>query len=620
MERSLQKHALVNLLALLAAGAAAFAAGRYSNSLAGQVAAAHLVLSAFIALVCWFQIRLEEREQLEKLDLDDLARGKGGASLFESKDAEVFPARRAREQFEKYFVPSITVLLMLLQGAGAFFFWKIARAGAVMPMSNPMGVLPVFGLLFLLLFLLGRFAVAFARREGGRLLRPTAGGLLLGAYVCLAVAVGVGAAHFEHPDVDGYVAMALAILLGVISVETLLSLVLEIYRPRVKGRVARPVYESRAVGLLSQPESVFSAAAQTLDYQFGFKVSETWFYQFLRQRFVLLVFIQLLVLLLSTCVVFIDPGEQALLERWGRHVAVLDPGAHLKLPWPIDQAIRHRTDQIQSFVVGMVKDKEEQMALATLWTVAHGQEDNFLVASRDLGQETTQKEGVKRAPPVSLLTVSIPIQFQITNILDWAYQNEDPAGLLKRLATREVVKYLVNVDIAEFMSRGRSEAGQTLRARIQTAANQQKLGVGILFVGLEGTHPPIKVASEYEAVVSAKQKMQATILAARADAIRADYESQWQSAKLLNQAQAEQYRRKSVTAAQAARFTNQIASLKAAPTVYGIRTYLQTVTRATEGVRKFVILATNTHDVVQLDLQDKLRESDLENINIPPPK
>jgi regulator of protease activity HflC (stomatin/prohibitin superfamily) len=620
MERSLQKHALVNLLALLAAGAAAFAAGRYSNSLAGQVAAAHLVLSAFIALVCWFQIRLEEREQLEKLDLDDLARGRGGASLFENKDAEVFPARRAREQFEKYFVPSITVLLMLLQGAGAFFFWKIARAGAVTPVSNPMGVLPVFGLLFLLLFLLGRFAVAFARREGGRLLRPTAGGLLLGAYVCLAVAAGVGAAHFEHPDVDGYVAMALAILLGVISVETLFSLVLEIYRPRVKGRVARPVYESRAVGLLSQPESVFSAAAQTLDYQFGFKVSETWFYRFLRERFVLLVFIQLLVLLLSTCVVFIDPGEQALLERWGRHVAVLDPGAHLKLPWPIDQAIRHRTDQIQSFVVGMVKDKEEQMARATLWTVAHGQEDNFLVASRDLGQETTDKEGVKRAPPVSLLTVSIPIQFQITNILDWAYQNEDPAGLLKRLATREVVKYLVNVDIAEFMSRGRSEAGQTLRARIQTAANEQKLGVGILFVGLEGTHPPIKVASEYEAVVSAKQKMQATILAARADAIRADYESQWQSAKLLNLAQAEQYRRKSVTEAQAARFTNQIASLKAAPTVYGIRTYLQTVTRATEGVRKYVILATNTHDVVQLDLQDKLRESDLDSVKIPPPK
>jgi regulator of protease activity HflC (stomatin/prohibitin superfamily) len=252
--------------------------------------------------------------------------------------------------------------------------------------------------------------------------------------------------------------------------------------------------------------------------------------------------------------------------------------------------------------------------------VAHGQEDNFLVASRDLGQKTTTKEDVKRAPDVSLLTVSIPIQFQITNILDWAYQNEDPAGLLKRLATREVVKYLVNVDIAEFMSRGRSEAGQALRTRIQAAANQQKLGVGILFVGLEGTHPPVKVASEYEAVVSAKQKMQATILAARADAIRADYESQWQSAKLLNQAQAEQYRRKSVTEAQAARFTNQIASLKAAPTVYGIRTYLQTVTRATAGVRKYVILATNTHDVVQLDLQDKLRESDLDNINIPPPK
>ena len=93
----------------------------------------------------------------------------------------------------------------------------------------------------------------------------------------------------------------------------------------MKGKVARPLYDSRVVGLLAQPESLFTTAAQTLDYQFGFKVSETWFFQLLQKNLPLLLLAQLAALLLSTCVVFVDAGEQAVRSisagrwrSWGR--------------------------------------------------------------------------------------------------------------------------------------------------------------------------------------------------------------------------------------------------------------------------------------------------------------
>ena len=86
--------------------------------------------------------------------------------------------------------------------------------------------------------------------------------------------------------------------------EMLLTLLLEIYRPRVKGKISRPLYESRFVGLLAQPESLFTTAAQTLDYQFGFNVSETWFFRLLEKNLAFLILAQLAVLFLSTCVVF----------------------------------------------------------------------------------------------------------------------------------------------------------------------------------------------------------------------------------------------------------------------------------------------------------------------------
>src|SRR5208283_4059853 len=199
-------------------------------------------------------------------------------------------------------------------------------------------------------------------------------------------------------------------------------------------------------------------------------------------------------------------------------------------------------------------------------------------------------------PPVNLLTVSVPVQFQITNLLEWAYTNADAPGLLADLGTREVVRYLVGVDMNEIMSGGRQEAVQTLRDRIQAAANEYKLGARIVSVDLGDLHPPVKVAPEYEKVIAATQTKQAKILAARADAIRTNALAGAQAVTLTNQASAQRLALEVGALAHAALFTNQIPAFKAAPSVYAERSYLQTFARATANARKYVLLTTNTHD------------------------
>jgi hypothetical protein len=69
---------------------------------------------------------LEGREQVEKLELDELSKSRGAASLFAASGADTFPARRSREQFERYFIPALTVLLLLLQVGGGVFPWQYA--------------------------------------------------------------------------------------------------------------------------------------------------------------------------------------------------------------------------------------------------------------------------------------------------------------------------------------------------------------------------------------------------------------------------------------------------------------------------------------------------------------
>ena len=79
---------LINLLLLLAPGILGLVLARESGSLAGQAAMAFLGTGTLVAILAWFQMRLEERERLEKLELEELARSARGTTLFDTGDAE----------------------------------------------------------------------------------------------------------------------------------------------------------------------------------------------------------------------------------------------------------------------------------------------------------------------------------------------------------------------------------------------------------------------------------------------------------------------------------------------------------------------------------------------------
>ncbi len=621
MERNAAKNGLVNLVAAVAVFIAALGVTYYVHSLAGQVASVFLGLAALVAFASWFQMRLEENERLEKLELDELTKSKGGSTLFEAKDSEVFPAARAREQFEKFFVPGFGVLLLLLEAGGAWLLWRwVSNATGVIAPDRAMPALSLFAIFALLLFLFGRFSVTMARLENHRLLRPGANFVLLGAYICFVTTLGIAGIKVEFPKADSYIAKGLTVLLGLMALEILIALLLEIYRPRVKGKNARPVYDSRIAGLIGQPESLFTTAAKTIEYQFGYNVSETRFFQLLQKNLPVLLLAQLAVLLLSTCVVFVDAGEQAVLERFGKPVAggVLMPGAHFKLPWPVDRIYHYRTEQIQTFDVGYTPDAQSEFANTILWSVAHSKEENFLVGSREpatIQDANTDTNDTLKAPPVSLITVSIPVQFQINDVLTWAYQNADPTNLLQDLATRAVVHYLAGVDLNDVMSQGRLAAAGALRDQIQAAADGQKLGVKILFVGLQDIHPPVKVAGDYEKVVGAEQTKLSKILDAQADAIRTNALAGALAFTTTNVASAVRQRLEVSALARAALFTNQIPAFAAAPSVYRQRAYFQTFANATANARKYILLVTNTDDVVIFNLEDSIRQ-DLLNLNV----
>ncbi len=626
MNRSLARNGLINTVALGLAAVGLMVLARSAASFTAELTATLVGIGFLTALVAWFQMRLNLREEAEKIELADLARSRSQASMFDSAAAETFPARRSREQFERYLVPAFTLLLFAIEaGAIWWFYLRLTSLDAPEPI---LAALPgfLFGGLGLVLFLLGRYSARLAQLEQSQLLRPSAAALILGAFLAFLTALIEGVEFFGFPQYDRYAAWVLIAALALIGLETLFALIFEAYRPRVAGQEARLIYESRLMGLLGQPTGIFSTLAQAVDYQFGFNVSETWFYQFFQQNVLKLVLVQVGLIWLATTIIVVDPGEQALKERLGARVGVLEPGLHFKWPYPIDEIRRYNTRLLQSINVGFVTDQTLEREDTIVWTRSHYKEEiNFLVASNEqtigLGANTNQTDTV----PVNLLTASIPVQFFVRDLGQWGYEHVDPAGTLERIANREVVRHLASVDMEKVMSFGRAEVATALRTAIQKGADTAKLGVEIVFVGLQDIHPPtgtkeITVAAAYEKLIGAEQDRATAILAAEGDARRTVLGAEAESVRLVNDAKSTAVRRESDATGRAGRFASQMLAHRAAPAVYQTRARVETFTKAVADARKYVVVPDQLRSVITLNLEDKIRRDILDATLVNPDK
>src|SRR6185369_13143869 len=124
MEQNRTKLTLVNLAALLAAGIATLIIAQASNAYAAYAALPFLGLGVLITAISYFHMRLVERERIEQLEYDELTKSPSASALFNKSELESLPAKRSRRQFEKYFIPGFTILLLLAEVAAVFLLWR----------------------------------------------------------------------------------------------------------------------------------------------------------------------------------------------------------------------------------------------------------------------------------------------------------------------------------------------------------------------------------------------------------------------------------------------------------------------------------------------------------------
>jgi len=651
--------------------------GRWSGFFAISAVAWQLLGSALIWLVLAIQFHQRSLAEQEKLDMSQLAEDKGASALFEGTGERatlLAAAQRRLDLLEKWFVPVFGALIAAYNVAIGLYLLKVLRTSLPEGTQQPLVCAIVTAAVAFVSFLMSRYATGMSAEPRWKPLRAGGSFLLGAAVVCFAVALSLAGVHFQFGAPVKVVAYVIPILMIVLGIEAALNTVFDIYRPRLKGQYSRAAFDSRLLGVINEPGGVFRSAAAAIDYQFGFKVSETWFYKLLEKAIVSLVLFSAVTLYLASCIVVIQPNEEAIVERLGNpltkdnQVRSIKPGIHFKLPWPIDIAYIHPTKDILKLYVGYTPKIDPRTGRieteSLLWGQSHFEEEHsVLVASEFTGEDLG--EG---AVPVSLVKTNIPVQYRIKDLYRYIYGHSDPDKLLEAICYQELAKFAasarVEVDevgsgqiaIESLFGAGRTKAREILSQRIQAGADQQGLGVELVFLGVQGIHPPPEVAPDYQAVIGAVQKRQALVLQAEAERNRtlttligsvakaydlAEKAAAYQDAQsagrdeeavqlgkqldtmfaeakgeifqTLRTAQSYAFEKATLAKATGERFAGQVKAYRAAPGIYKHEQRLAVLEEALPGIRKFVVAADpNDTQVIILDLQDKLKTDLLE--------
>lgn len=588
-------------------------------------------LFSIAALIFAVLSKAANQEEIDKILLE---KRKADHHAFDVDEDVRFTSGRAFSNYKKYapYVITIMAALILITLLSSYaMYWNNPdriKAGA----SNTMRALITAILFMCASGFIGAFYIGQARSASSRWLRAVGGWFMMGFVIMLAASIEICLVHFKITGFEHYFSWICWSALVVLTAEFAVSFIVDFYRPRTIEE-PRPIFESAILSLFTEPGGVMRNIADTLDYQFGFKVSGTYIYTFIERALFPAITIWLVVLWLFTSIDQIGPNQRGFRIRNGSLVSTepLTPGTYLKLPWPFEHFLRYDCTEIHQIVIGNVHDHgneeeeyvddghghtpppsqaEKDAMEATIKHLAywdmHSDDDgsSYMVAVTTDGVQDTSGLPTN----IAFVNVTFPIQYQIreSELLQYAFSNNNPEKTLEMIAESAATEYLASANLMGVLAYDRQKIASAIQEKIQQQADEMGLGVDIVNVVMIDVHPAAKVVPAYQQVISAQEEMRTNQLNAEVDRVKQLPLAQANAYQIIAEAEAYSISQKLVAAADAKRFAKQLAAYEALPPLFKLRSYLDIMENDAAGVRKFIVGSELKDEVYELNFEESV--------------
>ncbi len=556
-------------------------------------------IPVFAVLLLIFHQRY--REALEKEEVEELTKREG--RMFQDDESTILISRSRLRQTEKWVMPILGFLVSIALIYVAFRAIYLFRGLTLTYKANRAICFPLIGLTFAI-FVFSRYILGMSREKQLNDLSAIGTYLGVNALFTFLIALSIALRSFGMTRIEWFIFYALCFLLILVGIEYLLNILVSFYQ--TSGAQKRTSFDSRIYYFLSTPEEVIPSFSEIIDVQFGFRITQTWFYQFVKNRIVPLFMLWAFLLYILTSIVIIQPHEKAFVEFLGEPLLseqgkpqLFEPGLHFKFPFPIGKTKIYDVDRIKRVRVGVEGVEGERV----LWTEKHYEEEfNWIIASRETGPGT---EGTGTVP-VNFLSGAIWVYYKIepSHLFDYAYKHSAPEKVLDGIIYNQFTRMVMNIDFFDILNINRLPLTNILKEKVQKEANKRELGVEIISVSFESVHPPIDVAPDFQKVVGAMEKKEAKILVAEAYSNREVTLADYTASTIKVQAETYKATRALESEARGVEFKKKLEAYRENPLIFKYRYYLKTLDKSLIAPKKYIVISPDSdRDVIIMDMQ-----------------
>ncbi len=309
-----------------------------------------------------------------------------------------------------------------------------------------------------------------------------------------------------------WVQWPLALVPALIALELALRALARLFLPAPAAANARAVTDSIVAGLLTGgPRS----PAALMRSHLGLDFARSWALSFLSAAVLPTLLGTALLCWGLTGLKLIDLGQRGIYERFGAPVAVLGPGLHLLLPWPLGRLRPVEFGTIHAVHVGVDQSAPDSVdavgaedmppaSLNRLWESAHSGQANYLVPSPGSGQQGFQSVSTE-------ISVLYRVGLNDQAALNSVYSVADPASLIEQAGSRIVLRYFNSRTLLAVLGERRDNVAASLRDALAADLDAHHAGIEIVSVLIEEIHPPAGAAGAYHAVQAAEINAKASI-------------------------------------------------------------------------------------------------------------
>jgi membrane protease subunit HflK len=278
----------------------------------------------------------------------------------------------------------------------------------------------------------------------------------------------------------------------------------------------------------------------------------------------------------------VQPGNQGVVQRFGRHVETVGDGWGWRLPWPVETVTK--------------------VDVAGVKSIAY-------------------KSRVLTAEP-NMVELQVAVQYRVTRAEDFLFKVREPIATLGEVSESAIREVVGRNDQQAILEAGRIKIAEDTRVIIQRTLDQYGAGIEVRSVNITDVQVPEAVQQAQRDSVKAKADRERMIKEAQAYANGIIPVAQGNAARAVQEAEAYKSQVVSMATGDASRFSQLATAYEKAPNVTRERLYIEAVESVLKSSRKVIIDSKSGNgNMLYLPL-DKLfdrRDSDGGTVTVRPP-